>query len=194
MANKKMVLIWAAAILVVFASATGMVMASTSSMEFCSAKCHEMGIYAEELKYSTHAKDHDGKLITCADCHIPVDSIVDYTMVKAYSGIKDIYVHNFGNPDNLNRLEMQKTARPFVSDANCMKCHSDLYKAADMKKPISELGKIAHDNYLGEDGQARSKCVGCHANVAHLPSFDTRYTVNKEFAERIANKEVYINE
>ncbi len=194
MTNKKFLIIWVVAIIILFASASGYVMSATSSMEFCSEKCHEMGIYAEEMKYSVHAKDHDGNPITCANCHIPVDSIVDYTMVKAYSGIKDVYVHNFGDPDNLNRLELKHAARPFVSDANCMKCHTDLYKTADKKNDISELGKIAHNAYLGKDGQAKSKCVGCHTNIAHLPDFDTRYTVNKEFADRLANKEVYTNE
>lgn len=189
--RRKYALAWVAVILIVFGSASTYAMHATSTLKFCSETCHEMGVHAEELKYSTHAKDFDGQPISCAQCHIPVDSLVDTLAVKSYSGIKDLYVHNFGDPENLDRLHMQKVARRFVSDENCLACHTDLYKNATMKEPISELGKIAHDSYLGKDGQAKSKCVGCHANVAHLPSFDKRYTMNNEFSSRIINREAY---
>lgn len=192
--RNKITIAWIVAILIIFGSATTYGMRATSTMEFCSEACHEMNVYAEELKYSTHAKDFDGKPISCAQCHIPVGSVADYTVVKTYSGVKDLYVHNFGDPSNLNRLEMQKVAKRFVSDENCLECHSDLYKDAAMKEPISELGKIAHDSYLGKDGQAKSKCVGCHANIAHLPNFDKRYVVNNEFSSRIIDRETYENE
>lgn len=192
--RNKIMIVWILAILIIFGSATTYGMRTTSSMEFCSETCHEMGIYAEELKYSTHAKDFDGESITCAQCHIPEGSIIDSVVVKTYSGIKDLYVHNFGDPSNLSRLEMQTVARRFVSDENCLKCHTDLYKDAAMKKPISDLGKIAHDSYLGKDGQAKSKCVGCHVNIAHLPNFDKRYIMNNKFSSRITDKEAYENE
>ncbi|MDR2056057.1 MAG: cytochrome C, partial [Desulfovibrio sp.] len=66
---------------------------------------------------------------------------------------------------------------------------ADLYKDAKGEKGISEIGGISHDAYLGKNGQAKSNCAGCHANTAHLPEFDRRLDVNRDFAGRIRNKE-----
>lgn len=175
----------------VFCAVTGFALKATSSFEFCSQACHEMNIYAEELQYSTHAKDKDGKQITCDQCHIPNGVGPRYLAVKTYSGLKDLYVHVVDKPDSLDRKTTQAVARRFVDDANCLSCHEDLYKDAKGEKAISEIGKLAHDAYLGKNGQARSKCVGCHINLAHLPEFDRRLDVNKEFSSRILNKEAF---
>ena len=175
--------------LVVFCVITGTALYATSTMEFCSTACHEMNVHAEELRYSPHAKDADGKIITCTQCHIPAGLGPDYFAVKTYSGLKDLYVHLTEKPDSLNRVALQPVARRFIDDDNCLKCHEDLYKDAKKEKPISELGKLAHDAYLGKNGQAKSNCAGCHINMAHLPEFDRRLDVNKEFTARIEKKE-----
>ncbi len=176
-------------VLAVFCAGTGYALHATSTMSFCSSACHEMGVYAEEIRYSPHAKDADGKPIACAQCHIPAGFGPAYLAVKTYSGLKDIYVHVTEAPDSLNRVMLQPVARRFVDDANCLKCHADLYKDAKGEKPVSELGKLAHDAYLGKNGQAKSNCAGCHVNMAHLPEFDRRLDVNKKFAERIQKRE-----
>jgi nitrate/TMAO reductase-like tetraheme cytochrome c subunit len=173
----------------IFFLITGFTLRSTSSMEFCSSACHEMKIYAEELTYSPHAKDADGKPIACAQCHIPAGYGPDYLAVKTYSGLKDVYIHVTEKPDSLNRIALQPVARRFVDDDNCLACHADLYKDAKGEKPVSELGKLAHNAYLGKDGKTKSGCAGCHVNMAHLPEFDRRLDVNKEFAERIEKRE-----
>lgn len=175
-------------VFVVFCVVTGFALHATSTMEFCTS-CHEMHAQAEELRYSPHAKDKDGNPITCSQCHIPPGFGPDYLVVKTYSGIKDLCVHFFVQPEVLVRVELQPVARRFVSDANCLKCHEDLSKDAKGEKPISELGKLSHDAYLGKNGQAKSNCAGCHINMAHLPEFDRRLDVNKAFAARIQNKE-----
>ena len=177
------------ALAVLVCAGTGIALYATSTMAFCSSACHEMELYAEELRYSPHAKDVDGKIIACNQCHIPVGFGPKYFAVKTYSGLKDVFVHVTERPDSLNRVELQPVARRFVDDDNCLKCHEDLYKDAKGEKPISELGKISHDAYLGKNGQAKSNCAGCHVNMAHLPEFDRRLEVNKAFAERIEKKE-----
>ena len=144
---------------------------------------------AEELKYSANAKDKDGKEITCSDCHIPAGYGPRYLSVKIYSGMKDLFVHFVEQPESVNRAEQQTVARRFVDDANCLRCHEDLYKDAKGENAISALGKISHDAYLGKNGQAKSNCAGCHINMAHLPEFDRRLEVNKEFASRILKQE-----
>lgn len=163
---------------------------ATSTVEFCTS-CHEMKVHAEELKYSTHAKDKDGKDIGCSDCHIPAGYGPRYLSVKIYSGMKDLYVHFVEQPGSVNRAAQQLVARRFLDDANCLRCHEDLYKDAKGEKQISREGQLAHDAYLGKNGQARSNCAGCHINIAHAPEFDRRLEVNKEFVKRIQKQEAY---
>lgn len=158
-------------------------------MSFCSSVCHEMGPHRTELSSSAHAADADGKEIDCARCHIPAGFGPRYLAVKTYSGLKDLYVHLAESPVILNRAELQSAARRFIVDDNCRACHADLYKDSKNEKEISEIGRLSHDAYLGRNGQAKSNCAGCHANIAHLPEFDRRLEVNKEFAGRIRNKE-----
>jgi trimethylamine-N-oxide reductase cytochrome c-type subunit TorC len=180
----------AMAALALFVSATAYGLHATSSMEFCGALCHEMGAQAEELRYSPHAKDVKGGLIACDQCHIPAGPGPRYLAVKIYSGLKDIYAHLTEAPEKLARGHLQPVARRFVLDGNCLACHADLYKDAKGEKPVSELGRLAHDAYLGKGGQAKSKCAGCHINMAHLPEFDRRLTVNQAFAARLAQGEL----
>ena len=185
--RKKAWLIIAAALLfMVIGGAVGV--EATSTTQFCMT-CHEMGPNHKEMKFSTHAKDKDGKPITCVQCHLPKGLGVKFFSVKAYSGIKDLFIHNFGDPDDLYRAEMQVTARRFIDDANCLACHADLSKDAKGEKPVSELGKIAHDAYLGKNGNVRNGCANCHINLAHLPSFDRNLIINEKFASRIMKQE-----
>lgn len=187
--KKNRTILMAFGLVIVLSLATAYGLHATSSMSYCSTACHEMNIYAEELRYSPHAIDKDGNPISCAQCHIPLGFGPDYLAVKAYSGIKDLYVHIVDAPTSLNRAELQGMARRFVKDDNCLQCHADLYQNAKQQGAISEIGKLAHDAYLGKNGQAKSNCAGCHINIAHLPDFDKRLTINKEFAERMDKKE-----
>ncbi len=163
-------------------------MARTSTTEYC-VSCHEMKSRLDELKASSHAKDKDGKEIGCAQCHVPQSFGPKYLFVKTFIGMKDLVVHYFGDPENLNRRAMQAPARRFMDDGNCLACHQDLYKDAKGEKAISEIGKLCHDAYLGKNGTTSRNCAGCHFNLAHLPTFDRRYDFNKEFAKRLPLKE-----
>ena len=100
-------------------------------------------------------------------------------------GIKDLWVHNVEGGTDLDRAAMQPIARRFTDDANCRACHQDLTRNAKADGPISAEGRLAHDNYEGKNGQARSGCVGCHRNLAHLPVFDERIPANQKFAQKI---------
>ena len=158
--------------------------AYTSRTEFC-LSCHEMRVYQDELRLSSHAKDAQGKEIGCAQCHIPAGGILRMLGAKAWMGAIDLWVHNIDGGANLNRAAMQPVARRFTDDANCLACHEDMLRNAKNDGPISEEGKLAHENYQGKNGQARSNCVGCHRNLAHLPVFDERIPVNMKFAQKI---------
>jgi nitrate/TMAO reductase-like tetraheme cytochrome c subunit len=161
---------------------------ATASTEFC-LSCHEMTPNQKEQKFSSHAKDKDGKIINCAQCHIPQGMGPRFVAVKIYSGVKDLAVHWWQKPEILERLAQQPTARRFIDDANCLACHADLYKDAKGEKTISNIGKLAHDAYLGKNGNTRSNCAGCHINLAHLPEFDQRFEVNAPFKARLLQEE-----
>lgn len=158
-------------------------MARTSSTDYCMS-CHEMKPYKEELEKSTHAVDKDKDPIQCHQCHVPPRLGLKYVAVKAVLGVKDLWVHNFGDPDNLDRRQMQVMARRFIVDENCRQCHEDLTLDTE-GKPLSEIGKLSHDAYLGNNGNTKRGCAGCHFNMAHLPRFDRRYDFNAEFAKRL---------
>lgn len=158
--------------------------AYTSGTGFC-LSCHEMRVYQDELKLSSHAKDADGKPISCSQCHIPSGNLARMLGAKAWLGVKDLWAHNVDGGEDLDRAAMQRVARRFTDDANCRACHRDLSKNAKNDGPVSKEGKLAHDNYEGKNGQARSGCVGCHRNLAHLPAFDERIPHNQKFAQKL---------
>jgi cbb3-type cytochrome oxidase cytochrome c subunit len=98
--------------------------------------------------------------------------------------MKDLWVHKFGDPSNLDRRSLQVTARRFIVDDNCRECHQDLFKTTKDEK-ISEIGRLSHEAYLGKNGNTKNGCAGCHFNMAPLPDFDRRYTFNAKFAENL---------
>lgn len=157
---------------------------ATSTTEFC-LSCHEMKVYQKELEASPHAKDAKGNPIGCSQCHVPGSGIVRMVAAKTYLGVKDIWVHTTEEDVVLNRAAMQPMARRFVDDANCRACHQDLGRNAKNDGPVSELGKLAHDNFEDKNGSSRSGCAGCHQNMAHLPPFDRRLAVNAKFAAKL---------
>jgi nitrate/TMAO reductase-like tetraheme cytochrome c subunit len=173
---------------VVLCGMTAYALHATSSTEFCMS-CHEMTPYRKELRFSSHAKDKDGKEIGCAQCHLPSGVGPRFLAVKIYSGVKDLAVHLWSKPDSLNRVHAQAVARRFVDDATCLACHQDLYKNAKNDASVSEYGRLAHDAYLGKNGGTKRNCAGCHINLAHLPPFDRRLEVNAAFAARLLQGE-----
>lgn len=156
----------------------------TSGTQFC-LSCHEMRVHHHELMLSAHAKDADGREIGCSQCHIPNANVGRMLAAKTWMGLKDVWIHASGQTDEMNRAEMQLAARRFTDDHNCRVCHQDLMRNAKNDGPNSVEGQLAHANYLGENGQARSGCVGCHANIAHLPPFDRRIPANQKFAVKL---------
>jgi Nitrate/TMAO reductases, membrane-bound tetraheme cytochrome c subunit len=161
---------------------------ATSATDFC-LSCHEMRPYANEQRFSSHAKDKNGNEIGCSQCHIPQGMGPRFLAVKMYSGFKDVAVHFWSKPDRIHRVRAQEVARRFVDDANCLACHADLYKNAGENAPVSDYGRLAHDAYLGKNGTTKRNCVGCHINLAHLPEFDRRLRVNEAFASRLPQEE-----
>lgn len=176
---------------IVFSAVFGYTMHATSTTDFCASACHEMNQHYEELKFSSHFKDKDGKEIGCSQCHLPAGVGPKYFTAKTYMGVKDLFVHFILQPDDFVRVEHQAAARRFLDDKNCLKCHADLNKDATGEQPISEVGKLAHDAYT--NGNAKSNCAGCHINLAHLPQADRRFPINEPFASRIDKKQPFVS-
>jgi nitrate/TMAO reductase-like tetraheme cytochrome c subunit len=167
--------------------ASAMAFEKTTTTEFCMS-CHEMQQHRAELKFSSHAVDKDKNPIECRQCHMPASFGPRYVALKAYLGVKDLLIHTFGDPDDFYRKELQLSARRFMPDDSCLACHEDLKK--DVKgEELSREGKLAHDAYLGVNGNTGKGCADCHRNMAHLPVFDKRYGMNAEFAEKLATQE-----
>ncbi len=164
-------------------AATSYTMSVTSSTDYC-LSCHEMQTHQVELDASPHATDADNNPIDCHQCHIPSSIGPKYVAVKVISGVKDQVVHTFGDPSNLDRRNLQDLARRFMQDENCSNCHQDLFHTSSKEK-ISEIGRLAHEAYLGINGSTRKKCVGCHFNIAHLPDFDRRFPFNHNFSQNL---------
>ena len=162
-------------------------MARTSTTEFCMS-CHEIRTHKDELEKSSHAVDKDKKPIQCHQCHIPNSIGLKYLTVKTLLGVKDWIAHNWGDPENLDRREMQKTARRFLPDENCRACHPEFLTKDAKDNKISEVGRLCHEAYLEQNGNTKRNCSGCHFNMAHLPEFDRRYFFNAEFAKRFPLK------
>ena len=98
--------------------------AYTSGTEFC-LSCHEMRVYQDELKLSSHAKDAQGKDISCSQCHIPSGNLARMLGAKAWLGLKDLWVHNLDGGEDLDRAGMQPVARrqlPRLSSGSEQKC------------------------------------------------------------------------
>jgi nitrate/TMAO reductase-like tetraheme cytochrome c subunit len=182
--SSKALFIYTPLVLIVLVVLLSVTMARTSTTNSC-LSCHEMQTHKDELEKSSHALDKDKQPIECAQCHLPTGVGPRYVAVKIYAGVSDIWAHTFGDPARLDRRHLQGVARRFLMDDNCRACHQDL--SQNVKgEPISEIGKLAHDAYLGKNGETSSGCAGCHQNLAHLPPFDRRYWVNAKFAAKFS--------
>ena len=146
-------------------------------------RCHDVAMYQRELKSSAHALDKDKKEISCEQCHH-----FHFNPLTSYYARDEYYNKKIFPPGAFDRRAMQATARKSMQAEKCQACHKDLYKNVK-GEPISEIGKLCHDAFLGKNGETRRTCAGCHINIAHLPPFDRDQPYNAEFAKKLAEKE-----
>jgi len=146
-------------------------------------RCHDVVTYQQELAASPHAKDAEGKPISCEQCHQ-----FHYSPLTSYYARDAYYDKKIFPPGAFDRRKLQANARKAIPPEKCQACHKDLSKNAK-GEPISEIGQLCHDAYLGKNGETRRQCAECHVNIAHLPPFDREYPFNAEFAKKLAEKE-----
>ncbi len=145
--------------LVSFGVAVGVHM--TSDDKFCTY-CHTMQPMTDSYLMDTHGGNNPlGVKAKCVECHLPHDSLANYLLEKAKTGLHDFRVQNFGDLDAIDWEAKRKHATRFVFDSGCMNCHTNL-KDATMSDPKAF---IAHKEYF--EKRTDKKCVECHKNVGH---------------------------
>ena len=149
-------------------------MVPLSSDSFC-VSCHEMSQAHESWKQSTHHTNPSGVKVTCISCHLPPrEHYVSHLTQKAYTGIKDLFVHYFGEYDLAAAREHVLKTLP---NEWCLSCHSNLL-AMPSSGPVETVHKEALDS--GRDGGYG--CVTCHDNL-HGPKDPTPKPKEYEQAE-----------
>ncbi len=146
-------------------------------------RCHDVKTYEHEMASSPHAVDKDKKPITCDQCHQ-----FHFNPLTSYYARDEYYDKKIFQPEDFNRRRLQKNARSAIPPEKCQACHKNLSKNAK-GEPISEIGQLCHDAFLGKNGTTRRNCAGCHVNMAHLPDFDRSLQVNAEFVKKLAESE-----
>ncbi len=142
-------------------------------------RCHDVKMYQTELKSSVHAFDKDKKEISCEQCHH-----FHFDPLTSYYARDEYYDKKIFPPGAFDRRKLQANARKAIQAEKCQVCHKDLYKNTK-DEPISEIGRLCHDAFLGKNGETRRTCAGCHINIAHLPEFDRDMPNNADFAKRL---------
>ena len=130
---------------------------ATGNADFC-VSCHSMEPFVAANADNSHGGNNDyGIKATCTDCHLPHDNSANYLYVKARTGIHDMWVENFGNPEDIDWLAKSEHREEFVYDSGCMTCHSELEEATKDEEE--------HTKYFA--GETTSTCVTCHEEVGH---------------------------
>jgi len=142
-------------------AAGGIGLALTSSNAFC-ISCHEMRLVAEQgWMHSKHYHNRAGVVAGCSDCHVP-PSLLPKLWVKTRDGLKDTWVHFFGqsDPTKMDWDELGKSARAKIYQSACEKCHQNLEPAGASIKAL-----VAHrENRRAERPKS---CLECHVEEFH---------------------------
>lgn len=152
-----------AVVLFVFISwlLTDETIAMTSDAEFC-VSCHSMEPFEASHRADIHGgMNAHGVRATCADCHLPHDSSLNYLYVKGKTGLHDLWVENFGDPASVDWEGNREHREEYTYDSGCMTCHTNLQQAT----MATNKAFIAHRDYFLDI--TTDQCTTCHPNVGH---------------------------
>ena len=143
------------------------VVAWTNTEAFC-ISCHEMrdNVYAE-YEFTIHDENRTGVRATCADCHVPRETIPK--MVRKVKASMELLAHYQGKLDTpekfaAHRYEMAKKvwAEMRASDSQaCRSCHDENKVSTAM---ASEKSQQRHAEGVAEG----LTCIDCHYGIAHM--------------------------
>ena len=133
----------------------------TGNADFCT-DCHSMEPFTASYLEDVHGGNTShGVQAECVDCHLTHDSSAAYFFNKAQTGIHDVYVERFGDPESVDWEGNREHRESFVYDSGCMQCHNNLENATQG----SNKAFVAHHDYFA--GTIEEQCVSCHKHVGH---------------------------
>jgi cytochrome c-type protein NapC len=139
---------------------------ATSDSTFC-VGCHSMGPFDRAHEADVHGgQNAHGVRATCAACHLPHDSSFNYLYTKARTGIHDLWVENFGDPENIDWEAKRAHREEYTYDSGCLSCHTNLQEAT----MATNKAFVAHRDYFL--GVIDDQCTTCHENVGHADLSD----------------------
>jgi len=134
---------------------------ATSDAEFC-VTCHTMDPFEQAHEADVHGGNNaHGVRAGCADCHLPHDNSFNYMVVKGRTGIHDLWVENFGDPENVDWEAGREHREDYTYDSGCLSCHTSLETAT----MATNKALIAHKPYFA--GEIDDQCTTCHKHVGH---------------------------
>jgi len=134
---------------------------ATSDATFC-VRCHSMKPFEESHIADVHGGNNaHGVRATCAQCHLPHDSSLNYLYTKARTGLHDLWVEYLGDPENID-WEAKRTHREeYTYDSGCVTCHTNLQEATK----ATNKAFVAHRDYFLD--LIDDQCTTCHEHVGH---------------------------
>ncbi len=135
----------------------------TSTDEYCQS-CHIHPDADASCKKSTHFYNPSGVRVHCVECHLPPGNDTRYLIVKAETGLNDLYGYYFKDKKSFNweNKQLLEHAVKIVYNESCIKCHENLFS-----KGLSAEGGTAHLYYEKNAEKLELQCINCHLDVGH---------------------------
>lgn len=136
-------------------------MEPVSTNAFCGTACHEMRTAYRSWELSVHGANASGITVDCIDCHLPPkEHYFTHLTAKAYAGAKDMYMHHFGPPYDVEAMREEVAAK--MANETCVHCHDNL-----LFKPSSVKARFAHLAALKDPEAKENRCIECHMPSGH---------------------------
>jgi len=162
--NKKVLFVIALIAGIFLSLLTVKTMAYTDSPGFCKS-CHVMETEYASFTDSTHAT------LSCNDCHLPQNGIVEHLLFKGRAGLTHVYYNSLGSKKIPDVIHASGQTEKVVNE-NCITCHK------------STITNVSHD--------AKSNCTSCHRKVPHGENFkDKHFNEPPVSGELLKNKGGY---
>lgn len=143
------------------------VVAWTNTEAFC-ISCHEMrdNVYAE-YEFTIHDENRTGVRATCADCHVPRETVP--MMVRKVKASMELLAHFQGKLDTpekfeAHRYEMAKKVWAAMRANDSREC-----RACHVEAKMSEAASTDYAIERHAEGRTEGlTCIDCHYGIAHM--------------------------
>jgi Uncharacterized conserved protein len=140
----------------------GKALEKTSTNQYC-VSCHIHPAADASWKRSVHYETESGYRVACVECHLPPKGH-GYLWAKGTTGLRDLWNHWTKDSASFNWEEKRRleTARGYVYESSCIKCHENLFPLK-----LSKAGEDAHLYYKQTKKTPDLNCINCHLNAGH---------------------------